>query len=303
MKTTPLAEQTPQQIDTVLAAIYGRLDEATFRLDQALQHLTYAQERQAKLQTPQTLGYLAYLEREIAEATAQVEARRAAVAALVAETEPFEAEYLRRGWKRYFLVTNGNGHVHRGRACTTCFPTTRYGWLPALSGCDEAAMVAEYGEQACTVCFPAAPSLYQALKAQGLTRLSPQAAERQAAKAAREAKRAALAAKREAASIRTPDGGPLKGETWTISGWREAERELVTILGRAYFWQTKLGTPGWERLTGAEIEALTPIAARLVAALAAKHGIEPAAVRAKAVAKIAKEYGVKPDQVAARLAP
>ena len=42
--------------------------------------------------------------------------------------------------------------------CTTCFPTTQYGWLVNLADCDEDAMIEEWGEMACTVCFPTAPT-------------------------------------------------------------------------------------------------------------------------------------------------
>ena len=62
-------------------------------------------------------------------------------------------------WHRYFLVNNNNGHVHRDMACSTCYPTTQYLWLVELADCDEQAMVASYGELACTVCFPDAPTL------------------------------------------------------------------------------------------------------------------------------------------------
>lgn len=62
------------------------------------------------------------------------------------------------GWNRYFLVTNSNGHVHRGMSCSTCFATTEYAWLVELADCDEAEMIEEFGEKACTVCFPDAPA-------------------------------------------------------------------------------------------------------------------------------------------------
>ena len=80
--------------------------------------------------------------------------------AWIAQAEaPLQAEFDSRPWRRYFLVLNDNGHVHRGMHCSTCFSTTRYAWIVALSGCDESAMVAEYGTKACTVCFPDAPTL------------------------------------------------------------------------------------------------------------------------------------------------
>jgi hypothetical protein len=83
--------------------------------------------------------------------------------AFIAEREEFmqqrdelEAEYT--GWSRFFLVTSSPGHVHSSMHCSTCRPTTRYGWLPQLSGSDEATAVDELGPTLCTVCFPSAPT-------------------------------------------------------------------------------------------------------------------------------------------------
>lgn len=81
-------------------------------------------------------------------------------AALASEELSYESEFRRRGgWNRYFLVTNADGHVHRGMNCSTCHLTTQYAWLIDLADCDETKMVEEYGEKACTVCFPDAPTL------------------------------------------------------------------------------------------------------------------------------------------------
>lgn len=63
----------------------------------------------------------------------------------------------RGGWRRYYLVTSSNGHVHRERNCSTCYFNTQFAWLTDLSDCDEDQMVEAYGEKACTVCFPNAP--------------------------------------------------------------------------------------------------------------------------------------------------
>lgn len=77
-----------------------------------------------------------------------------------AEAEPYEAEFFRRGgWRRYFLVTNNNGHVHNGMNCSTCFRDTQFAWLVDLAARTEEEMVAEFGEMACTVCFPSAPTM------------------------------------------------------------------------------------------------------------------------------------------------
>lgn len=82
----------------------------------------------------------------------------AELAELAQQAAPYEAEYDRRLWNRYYLVPNHSGHVHRGTDCSTCYPTTRYLWIVDLAGCGEAEMVTDHGERACTVCFPDAPT-------------------------------------------------------------------------------------------------------------------------------------------------
>lgn len=76
---------------------------------------------------------------------------------ILAETRPYEAEYRRRPWSRFFLVNNSGGHIHSSTHCSTCFPTTRFGWLPEFSGQTEAEAVAKHGAILCTVCYPTAP--------------------------------------------------------------------------------------------------------------------------------------------------
>lgn len=73
------------------------------------------------------------------------------------EEQARELGALYTGWSRFFLVTSSSGHVHSSMSCSTCRPTTRFGWLPSLSGQDEAEAVAELGPTLCTVCFPSAP--------------------------------------------------------------------------------------------------------------------------------------------------
>lgn len=126
---------------------------------------------------------------------AQAEKHEATAAAARREARPFHNEYAQRRWNRYFLVTNNNGHVHRGMNCGTCFSTTEYAWLVDLADCDEAAMVAEYGEMACTVCFPAAPTMKGFADGTSAYARKTQAERdaRAAEKAAREAKKAAKA--------------------------------------------------------------------------------------------------------------
>jgi hypothetical protein len=72
------------------------------------------------------------------------------------EIRILNAEFTRRGgWTRFFLVPGG--HIHSSMECSTCYPTTQFGWLPALSGLTEADAVTAHGTLLCSVCFPDAP--------------------------------------------------------------------------------------------------------------------------------------------------
>lgn len=66
------------------------------------------------------------------------------------------------GWTRFFLVPGG--HIHSSRSCHSCYPTTRFSWLPTLSGLTEADAVAEHGTILCSHCFPSAPVEWTASK-------------------------------------------------------------------------------------------------------------------------------------------
>jgi len=99
------------------------------------------------------------LEREAdepAEYLAKLAERKATLARLRAEADKIDEQYT--GWSRFFLVTSSAGHVHSSTCCSTCKPTTTYGWLPALSGKDEQTAVKELGPTLCSVCFPSAPT-------------------------------------------------------------------------------------------------------------------------------------------------
>jgi hypothetical protein len=82
---------------------------------------------------------------------------RAQLAEVLAETEPLDAVYGEHLWSRFFLVTSSAGHIHSSMHCSTCRPTTTYGWLPELSGATEAEAVEAHGPALCSVCFPTAP--------------------------------------------------------------------------------------------------------------------------------------------------
>lgn len=71
---------------------------------------------------------------------------------------------LYKGWDRWYIVQNTNGHIHKGdgsgTACPTLYASTLIAWLPELSGQSETDLVAKYGEAVCTICVPEAPVYY-----------------------------------------------------------------------------------------------------------------------------------------------
>jgi len=212
--STP-SEMTPVEIDTILSKIWQKTWEANGYLANALQRLD-------RINSPAAGQRRSYERLEDVED--EIEKYKARIAVLRAESAPYEAEYERREWNRYFLVTNASGHVHRGTNCSTCFPTTQYAWLIDLADCDENLMVEEYGEKACTVCFPNAPT-NPAFRGPG--RRGAAAVEARAARAAETARRVA---EKEAKKITAPDGSPL-----FVVGWQwqiQTKAEAKAMLGR-----------------------------------------------------------------------
>ncbi|WP_328384293.1 hypothetical protein OHQ88_34160 (plasmid) [Micromonospora zamorensis] len=74
-----------------------------------------------------------------------------------ARMAPLEAIYAAHRWQRWYAVQGG--HVHTSTACSSCYPTTLWGWHYTLSGADDATAVAEEGWRICTICVPGAPAL------------------------------------------------------------------------------------------------------------------------------------------------
>lgn len=213
--TKSLTKQTPAEIDTVLAELWKSEQRLRANIDQM--------KRSAKMSS--RLPY------RVAQDEALVKEYEAKLAEVRSQAKPLESEFTRRGgWLRYFLVTNGNGHVHRGMDCATCFPTTEYAWLPTLSGCDETAMVAEWGEKACTVCFPAAPTM----KGFG-DGTSAHAKRTKAEVEARQAEKAAKAADKASKAITAPDGSPLRVGYSTLNTKISAQRALSEAV-QSYGW-------------------------------------------------------------------
>lgn len=83
------------------------------------------------------------------------------LAALAEQIAPFEAEYDKRPWQRYVLVSSRTakaGHLHY-RGCHTLRPTTQCLVVIDASGFDAEQVVGTFGETACSHCFPDAPTV------------------------------------------------------------------------------------------------------------------------------------------------
>jgi len=258
-----LTEQTPVEIDTALAEIYGRYYAALDRLDRTQKDAEYTAKRVARQANPSK-----YDQDALAASQARVEAAQEAASAIYAETIPYQAEYNSRPWTRAWKVTNTGGHVHSSMYCQTCFPTTQFAWLPEVSGMPEAEIVELAASAACTVCYPTAP-------VDRPTRLFTQS--ERATQAEREAKTAAKI-ERERKRLEKailPDGSELVVSLGFL--YPERIKTLVTArkeLADAFAWSHKdIESEGYQTL---------------IAAIASKEGKTPEAVVEEAKARAAK---------------
>lgn len=156
--TVAIATATPSEIDTALAAIYTRLYANWDEQEQVERHIEDMMQGLAKL-AEGNFSYSAYTQESLDLLIEKADALSVQAMHIQHETLPFEAEFKRRGgWSRFFLVRNNGGHIHSSMHCNTCFSTTRFGWLPEISGLTEAEAVAKHGAILCTVCYPTAPT-------------------------------------------------------------------------------------------------------------------------------------------------
>lgn len=199
------------------------------------------------------------------------------------EIRELDEVYSEEKWTRAYLVTNSNGHIHKTTYCSTCFDSTRFEWLTAYSADDEAEIVRQAGELACTVCYPSAPAdiLNQPCTIQSKTRAEKEAASKAAAeaKAAREAKRKASAPTASGEYLTVPsrwDGRPaqIKTERSAVIAWNDAQADI-----------------DWKRRCGRldKTEANTQVQRIIEQALAEKHGVTADEKRAELAAKYAKK--------------
>lgn len=179
------AQQTPAEIDTQLAEQHSILSAAIAKIERAERTIIAISDPEYYYQGRQRVTNRTYKEaRVIVDASISPEDSdyklltggysvshvRHADATIVEQTLVRDAAYeeinrlndLYTGWSRFFVVTSSNGHIHSSMACSTCRPTTTFGWLPELSGKDQAEAIAFFGpaaEALCSVCFPDAPTL------------------------------------------------------------------------------------------------------------------------------------------------
>lgn len=226
-----LTTQTPAEIDTALAEIFGRMYDTGQQAGIVASSARTMQRHLDDLAAGRrTWGFGS--EERLAGLWAQYDALMDEVAAMRDECKPYDEEFDRRGgWTRAWLVDNAGGHVHRSMECNTCFPTTKFGWLPQVSGLDEDEIVAQAGEAACTICYPSAPA--EVLNNPNRLELPARKAEREAREAAKAERQAAKVAK----GI-TPDGEPLVivteegvyGEDyWHVASRGKAYRRTETV--------------------------------------------------------------------------
>lgn len=170
MKTTDQPIRHEVEVDTKLAELHHQRSLAIARADSAMDSLHYSAGdrptyltrtiRSWNMSRDEVLAWTppATQPWKVQEHQRALDTHRTALATLNRlQNEIIEQDKLYTGWSRFFLVAQANGHIHSSMSCSTCYPTTQYGWLPTLSGLTEADAVAAQGPRLCTVCFPSAP--------------------------------------------------------------------------------------------------------------------------------------------------
>jgi hypothetical protein len=220
-----LTAMTPVEIDTVLAEMWYEQQVVKMRIAryQRAEAETYATIQKIKngvrlVQYRTVLDGVELVE-QLSLLNENIEAYKAELAALKTKSLPYENEYVARGgWNRVFLAKSVNGHAHNGQDCSTCHNgeyRTQFAWLVQYSGQDEAEIVADAGERACTTCYPTAP-----VDAKGTKMFTPDEVEAQKAREEREAERARKTKEAADKSITTPEGDKLyagkDNDSWDV---------------------------------------------------------------------------------------
>lgn len=276
LKGTDLTTVHPRSIDTELA----RMWEGQSRVKARIRFLM----------SPRS-PWRPESERETAERDEERAQEEAHLRDMQAASDPLEAEFERRGgWARYFLVQNGNGHVHSSTECSTCVRPhinsrgrwtngTDFAWLPDLAAKTEQQMVAEHGESACSVCFPSAPSMYEQMRAAG--QLSTTERRTRAEQEARAAERAERQAAKDAKAITNPDGSALRtSDAGVIRTLVTARKELVDLIARVTVTQ-RIADNGGDTGHTRRLDAYKTDLVNIRAAIAHKLGVSEDEVMAE----------------------
>ena len=219
-------EDTPVGVDLQLAEIYSEL----YKVKANLSSSEEAAVKYKKMLDPTNVSFkqrnVESYTRMLANMEVKVSDLKEEVLKVESKATPLEEKWEQGGrWSRAFLVTNGNGHVHKNRNCSTCYFSTEFVWLPQYSGQSEELIVADAGKSACTVCFPSAPVdvLARPSKIEDPTKR-----QERAERAAEKEKKAKEAASK---AITTKDGSPLKTKGYgLVKTSRTAEIEAVNAL-------------------------------------------------------------------------
>lgn len=148
------ATATPAEIDREIVRIQGNIARVNVDIEFVHRHLRRGQEWMDRAEDGQDIG----MAREwIAEDEEKLMKLQELIEGHTEDLAPLHRAYREHGWTRFYLVTNGTGHVHSSTYCSTCYSTTRFSWLTILSGSNEAEAIEEWGERICSECFPNAP--------------------------------------------------------------------------------------------------------------------------------------------------
>ena len=312
-----LSGETPVDIDTRLGELYAEraaiLGPRNWREEDADRKRAAVEKVEEDGERYE--GQLAYLTRVAEEAEDVVAEMWEQADAKALEARPYEDEFKARGgWTRAYLTTSANGHVHSSMHCSTCNRDgnlTRFAWMTDYSGKDEAQIVEDAGERACTTCYPTAPVDILSRPTKMFTpdekRKQEERAAREQAKAEREAKKIANALTADGSEfvVRTEPEGSER--TWRNSESFKTERAAVIWATDRFAWHgdNLRGLGHQEDRQQVQLDAIREIAA----AVSKKHGIPEeyvlaefkvkGAIKAKTLTK--KQGDQKLAEVAAEL--
>lgn len=235
-----LKTETPVSIDTTRAELYYKEMGATVNIQNAkakiAEYEKILRKESEKVDSPRSQYTIDFYNKEIAKLEKIVEENSLLLKKVKEEKKPYDAEFIRRGgWSQAFLVSNGNGHVHKNMECSSCYPTTQYYWMTGYSGGSEKDIVEDAGYRACTICYPSAP-VETNPNLRPTKMFTPDEIEKQKAREARETARNAKAAKKEAGYL-LPDGKELRFRVWN-KGNRYSDFETFKTEREASSWAT-----------------------------------------------------------------